>query len=217
MLLRKVAESKGQHDRFRIIAAMSKDGVIGVHGILPWHLPEDRKLFQQLTNQSLLILGRRTFAEDPKMKHINHARHCIVVSNSLTDLDSYRNYCPHTTLDLAPSFPDALMLATRIRQQSKLQHDDSSQDNDDGDLNCWIAGGEQLYREALLHESAFQLHLSVVDLEIDLQYHDKDDIAMFPSQDLWGDLFEKVVDIPYAPQGPCPGFSYHVYQKKDQI
>lgn len=200
-------------DKFRIIAAMSRNGVIGIDGSIPWHLPDDRRLFQQLTHQSILIIGRRTFQEEPKLDHINHALYCIVVSQSMTDIDSYREHCPNTALGLATSFSDALTLATTIRQQRKLQ----DHWTESSDLGCWIAGGEGLFREALLHESVFQLHLSIVNVDINVQGRSRDEFAMFPSQDLWGDRFEKVADTPYSQNGHAPSFSYHVYQKKGQV
>lgn len=41
---------------------MSKDRLIGDHGHLPWDLPEDLKLFRELTLGGTVIMGRRTYA-----------------------------------------------------------------------------------------------------------------------------------------------------------
>lgn len=44
-----------------IIAAMTRDRVIGKQGKLPWHLPEDMKIFKTLTTGNTVIMGRKTF------------------------------------------------------------------------------------------------------------------------------------------------------------
>lgn len=45
----------------RIIAAMSRNRVIGRGGALPWRLPADLRRFKHLTTGHPVILGRRTF------------------------------------------------------------------------------------------------------------------------------------------------------------
>jgi dihydrofolate reductase len=47
--------------RFKAIAAMSENRVIGQGNRIPWHLPEDFKWFKQLTTGHVLIMGRKTF------------------------------------------------------------------------------------------------------------------------------------------------------------
>jgi dihydrofolate reductase len=44
-----------------IIAAVARNGVIGVQGTLPWRLPEDLKRFRALTTGHAIIMGRRTW------------------------------------------------------------------------------------------------------------------------------------------------------------
>ena len=44
-----------------IIAAVSKNGVIGVDNKLPWNLPEDLKRFKELTTNNVVIMGRKTY------------------------------------------------------------------------------------------------------------------------------------------------------------
>lgn len=52
---------KGKERRLAIIAAVARNGVIGVDNRLPWHLPEDLKHFKRLTLGHHLIMGRRTY------------------------------------------------------------------------------------------------------------------------------------------------------------
>lgn len=45
----------------KAVAAMASNRVIGKGGHLPWHLPEDLKLFKKLTLGSPVLMGRKTF------------------------------------------------------------------------------------------------------------------------------------------------------------
>jgi len=44
-----------------LIAAMSKNRVIGIQNKLPWHLPEDMKFFREKTRGFPVVMGRKTF------------------------------------------------------------------------------------------------------------------------------------------------------------
>lgn len=44
-----------------IIAAVSKNGVIGKTNALPWHLPADLRRFKELTAGRPIIMGRKTY------------------------------------------------------------------------------------------------------------------------------------------------------------
>lgn len=43
-----------------LVAAVARNGGIGVGGALPWHLPDDLKRFKALTMGHALIMGRKT-------------------------------------------------------------------------------------------------------------------------------------------------------------
>jgi dihydrofolate reductase len=44
-----------------LIVAAAENGVIGLGGGMPWHLPEDLKRFKALTMGKPMLMGRRTF------------------------------------------------------------------------------------------------------------------------------------------------------------
>lgn len=44
-----------------IIAAMSKNRVIGANNKLPWYIPEELQHFKQMTMNKPMIMGRKTF------------------------------------------------------------------------------------------------------------------------------------------------------------
>jgi len=47
--------------RFKAIAAMSLNRVIGHGNRIPWHLPEDFKWFKKMTVGQVVVMGRQTF------------------------------------------------------------------------------------------------------------------------------------------------------------
>ncbi len=44
-----------------LVAAVSRNGVIGIRNSLPWHLPADLRFFKQLTLGHAIVMGRKTF------------------------------------------------------------------------------------------------------------------------------------------------------------
>lgn len=78
-----------------LITAVSNNGVIGRKGRLPWHISEDLKNFKKLTENNVVIMGRKTYDSigKPLPNRINivvtrdkskHIDGCIVV-NSVED------------------------------------------------------------------------------------------------------------------------------------
>jgi dihydrofolate reductase len=51
-----------------LIAAVSKNGIIGKDGTLPWRIPEDLKTFKSLTMDGVLFVGKKTFSTLPQLK-----------------------------------------------------------------------------------------------------------------------------------------------------
>ena len=44
-----------------LIAAMTKDRVIGSDGKMPWHIPQDLKMFRKITTGNIVVMGRKTY------------------------------------------------------------------------------------------------------------------------------------------------------------
>lgn len=47
--------------RLELIVARGKNGVIGLKGTMPWHLPEDLKHFKETTMGCPVLMGRKTW------------------------------------------------------------------------------------------------------------------------------------------------------------
>ncbi|MEG0255700.1 MAG: dihydrofolate reductase [Vagococcus sp.] len=43
------------------IWAQDENGLIGKNDILPWHLPDDLQFFKQMTENNVIVMGRKTF------------------------------------------------------------------------------------------------------------------------------------------------------------
>ncbi len=105
-----------------LVWAQARGGVIGVHGRLPWHLPEDLRLFRELTTGSTVVMGRRTWDSLPERSRPLPGRRNVVLT---TD--------PSWTADGAERAAGVAPVLAR----------------DDGDL--WVIGGGRVYAAFLPH------------------------------------------------------------------
>lgn len=63
-----------------LIAAMTRDHVIGLDGDMPWHLPADLAHFKRLTSGKPIIMGRKTF--DSIGRPLPKRRNIVITRNS---------------------------------------------------------------------------------------------------------------------------------------
>ena len=104
-----------------MIFARSANGVIGLNGAMPWHLPEDLAHFKKLTMGSPVIMGRKTWDSIPAKFRPLPGRTNVVVTRQ-PDW-----HAPGA--QTAGSLEDALALC---RASSEV----------------WIIGGAQIYAQA---------------------------------------------------------------------
>jgi dihydrofolate reductase len=108
-----------------LIAAAAENGVIGIRGQLPWHLPKDFAWFKQATTGKCIIMGRKTFESldgKPLPKRLN-----IIISR--TSRENTENVAWVSSLD------EAVALA----QKNAAQYGDE----------IMIIGGGEIYKETL--------------------------------------------------------------------
>jgi dihydrofolate reductase len=104
-----------------MVWAQAVGGVIGADGALPWHLPEDLRLFRTLTAGGTVVMGRRTWESLPPRSRPLPGRRNVVLSSTLgAELPG---------AELLSSVDEALAL--------------------DGDL--WVIGGGGVYAVFLPH------------------------------------------------------------------
>ena len=63
-----------------LVWAQAANGVIGVAGRLPWHLPEDLARFKALTMGTTVVMGRATWESLPVAVRPLPGRHNVVLS-----------------------------------------------------------------------------------------------------------------------------------------
>lgn len=107
-----------------LIYARAANGVIGLNGVMPWHLPEDLAHFKRLTQGHPVIMGRKTWDSLPPRFRPLPGRTNIVVTRQ-ADWDE-------TGVQRSSSLDDALQIAEQL-----------------GTPTVWVIGGAQIYAQAL--------------------------------------------------------------------
>jgi dihydrofolate reductase len=103
-----------------IVVAQARNGVIGVDGGLPWHLPSDMRRFRELTSGHAVVMGRRTFESLPDAyRPLPNRRNLVLSSNP--------DYDAGPGAEVFPTLRAAL---------------------DACDGRCFVIGGARVYREA---------------------------------------------------------------------
>ena len=70
----------------KLILACDLNGGIGYQNKLPWYIPLDLKRFKNLTQNGVVVMGRKTWESLPKKPLINRVN--VVISNTLKELDN---------------------------------------------------------------------------------------------------------------------------------
>lgn len=121
-----------------IIVAVTRNGVIGRKGDMPFHIPSDLRRFKAITMGHPLVMGRRTFESLPK--GALPGRRNIVVSRS----------APAEMFDGAEvvrSLDEAFALCGS---------------SDSGEI--MICGGGEIYRQTI--PMATRIYLTIIDAEV---------------------------------------------------
>ena len=121
--------------KISLIVAAATNNVIGRDGGLPWHLSDDLKRFKKLTVGHCVVMGCKTF--DSLGSLLSNRKNLVLTRR------------PHEAVSDVEFFCD---LRTAIDRAREL----------DGD-ECFIAGGEDIYREGM--EIADRIYLTRVDAE----------------------------------------------------
>lgn len=119
-----------------IIVAITKNRVIGNEGKIPWRIKGEQKRFRELTTGNVIIMGRKSYEEIGKPLP---NRDTVLISRTLKVEEAN---C-HTV----SSLKEALEYVK------------------DTDKQVYIAGGAQVYEEALPYADV--VYLTVIDMEIE--------------------------------------------------
>lgn len=117
-----------------IVVAYNRKFIIGNNQGLPWHIPEDLKLFKELTTGHICIMGRKTFDLLPEKYKPLPGRFNFVVSRS--GKGEHQEGEPFWHKPLVHNFPSvdaAIRQAWHVWPRTKV----------------FITGGAQIYRYCL--------------------------------------------------------------------
>ena len=116
-----------------VIAAVARNGVIGMDNRLPWQLPADLKHFRELTTGHAVLMGRKTWESLPaKFRPLPGRGNIVVTRNGAFRAEG---------ATVATSLPEAVAAAS-------------------GD-EAFVIGGAELYKAAL--PLADRLQLTEID------------------------------------------------------
>ncbi|SEA87558.1 dihydrofolate reductase [Variovorax sp. YR216] len=109
--------------RINLILARAANGVIGLNGVMPWHLPEDLAHFKKQTGGAPVIMGRKTWDSLPPRFRPLPGRRNIVITRQPDWLAE--------GAERVASLQEALSICER-----------------DASPEAWVIGGAQIYAEA---------------------------------------------------------------------
>ncbi|WP_420581178.1 dihydrofolate reductase [Reichenbachiella sp.] len=126
--------------KISLIAAMTKNRVIGINNDLPWHLPNDMKYFMETTKGHVVIMGRKNFDSlPPKFKPLPHRTNVILTRQQGFDVADCEVY---------NEIKDAYAFA-----------------EEQGEQELFVIGGGQIYQMAM--EQADMIYLTEIDAHIE--------------------------------------------------
>src|ERR1035437_7501180 len=125
-----------------LIAAISRNNVIGRDNKLLWNMPADMKHFREKTSGHTVIMGRKTF--ESIGKPLPNRKNIIITRD--------KTYLRHG-VDIVNSLEEALQLAS-------LEQGKEFEENQD-EVEVFIIGGGEIYKQAI--DKADKLYITVID------------------------------------------------------
>lgn len=123
------------------IVAVAQNGVIGRHGDLPWHLPDDMKYFMLTTKGHHIISGRKNYESIPPRYRPLKDRVNLVI-----------------TRDKEYQAPGAIVLHS-LNEAVKLA-------KKAGEEECFVIGGGDVFRQALEQDLLQRLYITRIHAEV---------------------------------------------------
>jgi dihydrofolate reductase len=134
-------KSNSTRPRVAFVVAVSRNGVIGLDGTLPWRLSSDLRFFKTITMGKPLIMGRKTWESLPKRPL--PGRDNIVITRQR----GYTATGASVVADIEAALSKAAMFARRAKSDEIA-----------------VIGGGEIFR--LLLPQADRIYLTEVDLDV---------------------------------------------------
>ena len=94
-----------------LIVAFNEKNVIGLNNTIPWHIPEDLKEFKRITNNQIIVMGRKTFDSLPNGPLKNRIN--IVITNQTELYDKSNETLIYTNFENSFAFLETLQKETQ--------------------------------------------------------------------------------------------------------
>jgi dihydrofolate reductase len=122
-----------------LIVAFNRKNVIGLNNTIPWHIPEDLKEFKRLTNNQIIVMGRKTFDSLPNGPLKNRIH--VIITNQTKYYERNNEilyYC---------NFEQSFSLLNKLKDETQKQ--------------VFIIGGSQIYRQ--FFEYCTKFYITIVE------------------------------------------------------
>ena len=136
-----------KYKMFDLIVACDKNFGIGINGKMAWNCKEELKLFRKKTMDNILIMGRKTVDNLPKLNN----REIWVLSRSFV----------RTANDVNNNNP---IFVKNINEVISLSDDETER-------KCYVAGGAEIYSQFLKKGLISRIHLSLMNETYDCDTH----------------------------------------------
>ncbi len=150
--------------KIALIAAIGKNGELGVNGDLPWRIPEDLNYFRTMTEGNVLVMGRKTFES---IKKALQNRIVIVLTTQEKYRISEENHYVMNTVGEVMEYC----------HKNKVS-------------NLYVAGGGEMYKHFLPQASLMYLTRVDAEFEADTFFpiseleNDWKSVSLLPQKDL---------------------------------
>lgn len=134
---------------YRAIVAMTRDGVIGKDGKIPWHYPGDLRRFKELTVGTTVVMGRLTWESlPPKVRPLPDRNNIVVCSPE---------HFPKVTSWLGvPDAPARAVFTCRSVAAAVAIHEAH------GGGPLWFIGGARIYADAIARADLDFINAAIV-------------------------------------------------------
>lgn len=120
-----------------LIWAQAKNRVIGYHGSMPWHLPEDLAHFRKTTENNPVIMGRKTWESlPPRFRPLPNRRNIVLTRQTNWGGEFDRNV---------------------VIKANSIESSITPQIVGPGVREVWVIGGGQIYEQFLPQASRIEV------------------------------------------------------------
>ncbi|AEO07956.1 dihydrofolate reductase [Buchnera aphidicola] len=124
-----------------LIAAISKNLIIGYQNKIPWYIPNDLKWFKKNTIHKNIIMGRVTW--ESIAQPLSHRRNIVI---SKTEIKNKNVIWCHSISDAISNAVSNIIVSKKYQQE------------------IMVIGGEKIYKQMLFY--ANKLYLTNIDIDI---------------------------------------------------